>query len=391
MEFVVKIEQKHIDNGTPNTTRSCPLALAFKDTIRDNQEISSKVRMQLDGVLNDTTSCEYQIDEGNVNSSGNIVFVHSPGVEQFTHQFDKEPIKPGPVNVLFYISDKFAEQYEYGTATLVTSAHDKEVELQKGQSPNPPAATKNQIKEERGTDMTDHHTAIAGPSQNEIWLRDWTATLDRSIPADTLLRRHHRQNIEYAGYPEPGTKNTFLSHTAALLLDRQIRLLNQYPQSNENEAEFQACVKSARIFMVFIAESLKQGGSDVIEEMEKLWQEEHRQARRELDFIHDKELDDLRDEGKNPDQEFFRRTVISAPPTSKREASPGEALRQIYEEAKQAILDGLGCGNRTIRFMCDNAATAQTACVLSRIIKSYEASMGGAPDGFYLYCISAEM
>lgn len=232
---------------------------------------------------------------------------------------------------------------------------------------------------------------LAGPSQNEIWLRDWTATLDRSIPADTLLQRHHRQDIEYAGYPEPGTKNTFLSHTAALLLDRQIRLLNQYPQNSEDEAEFRACVESARIFMVFIAESLKQGGTDVIEEMENLWQEERRQARRELDFIHDKETEDFRDEGKNPDQEFFRRTVTGAPPTSNREASPGEALRQIYEEAKQAILYGPGSGNRTIGFMCDNAATAQTACVLSRIIKSCEASMGGPREGFYLYCISAEM
>ena len=232
---------------------------------------------------------------------------------------------------------------------------------------------------------------LAGPSQNETWLRDWTATLDRSIPADTLLRRHHRQDIEYAGYPEPETKNTFLSHTAALLLDRQIRLLNQYPQTREDEAEFRACVESARTFMVFIAESLKQGGSDVIEEMENLWQEEHRQARRELDYIHDEELEDLRDEGKNPDQEFFRRTVTGAPPTSNREASPGEALRQIYEEAKQAILDGPGSGNRTIGFMCDNAATAQTASALSRIIKSYEASMGSPIEGFYIYCISAEM
>ena len=232
---------------------------------------------------------------------------------------------------------------------------------------------------------------LAGPSQNEIWLRDWTATLDRSIPADTLQQRHHRQDIEYAGYPEPGTKNTFLSHTATLLLDRQIRLLNQYPQSNEDLAEFRACVESARIFMVFIAESLKQGGADVIEEMENLWQEEHRQARRELDFIHDEETDDLRDEGKNLDQEFFRRTVTGAPPASNREASPGEALRQIYEEAKQAILAGPGSGNRTIGFMCDNAATAQTACVLGRIIQSCEALMGGQREGFYLYCIGTEM
>lgn len=116
MEFTVKVEQRHIDQVAKNTTHSCPIATAFKETVQDNPELP----LELTQVLNDHTAATHRLP--NRPHDSRVIFNHSQEICEFIKQFDKlrtEHVPPGPITIRFQLPDLLTKQYEYGTADVI--------------------------------------------------------------------------------------------------------------------------------------------------------------------------------------------------------------------------------------------------------------------------------
>lgn len=113
MEFKIKIERKHIEQGTPGNTRQCAIALALKEFLAGQEEING---LRLTGVVDSFTGFEIR-EEGK--HGGHVMFIHSPGVKSFIERFDRELDRREPKEVRFRIEDhQPGEEWQYGAVTL---------------------------------------------------------------------------------------------------------------------------------------------------------------------------------------------------------------------------------------------------------------------------------
>lgn len=113
MEFKIKIERKHIEQGTPGNTRQCAIALALKESLAGQEEITG---LRLTGVVDSFTGFEIR-EEGK--HGGHVMFIHSPGVKSFIERFDRGLDRREPTEVRFRIEHlQPGEEWRYGAVTL---------------------------------------------------------------------------------------------------------------------------------------------------------------------------------------------------------------------------------------------------------------------------------
>lgn len=113
MEFKIKIERKHTEQGTPSNTRQCAIALAIKESLAGQEGITG---LRLTGVVDSFTGFEIR-EEGK--HGGHVMLIHSPGVKSFIERFDRGLVRPEPTEVRLRIQHRQpGEEWQYGTVAL---------------------------------------------------------------------------------------------------------------------------------------------------------------------------------------------------------------------------------------------------------------------------------